>query len=580
MKVGELANYKIKDKIGWGGMGVVYIAEDLALGRIVALKFLAPYLVQDQEIIERFRAEARSQARLVHPYITMVYAFHETEDQAFLVLEYVDGETLESRLKRQGRFSVPEVLEVFRTVLQAVDYAHSRGIIHRDLKPGNIGLTSEGAVKVMDFGIALNIDESSRLTRTGHMVGSPHYMAPEQILGYQSDHRTDIYALGITLFEMLTGRVPFDGATDYQIRVAQINEPPPSPRALGFTDISPALEDVIFKAMAKDPNQRFADIREFLHAVEASVSGEYLISAPKPTLLDKTTQVFPVKRQAGEAPPSGKSPTPVPEPRSPMARLLPFLIALAVVGMVALVAIPLYFLGYGNGSSLSQPGTAVTAPHGVAPSAKAPAPSPDLPSRPAASVWVQPKAPSPDAPQTPIGSRSSPPVAVKPASPSLEPGPTPALNIANRLGGPESPASVPGKIPQEASTPKPSAVATIPPEARKPDKPPSAQDTELNLLKLLKTKLSKGGFPQVEVSFNEKSQLNVAGSVKDNGQREKVLQIVQSLGISDPITYHITVVKEKKPKKTRKRRSSNREEEAPSAPPPVEPVRPLLPKFD
>jgi serine/threonine-protein kinase len=175
----KLKNYRVIKKIGHGGMGLVYVAEDLALGRLVALKVLAPYLVQDPEIMERFRFEARSQAQLVHPNITMVYSFLVEDEQAFLVLEFIDGETLESRINREGRIVAMEALPIFRKILDALGYAHSKGVIHRDIKPGNIAFTSAGNVKIMDFGIALNIEETGCLTRTDTSWHS-HYMAPNR----------------------------------------------------------------------------------------------------------------------------------------------------------------------------------------------------------------------------------------------------------------------------------------------------------------------------------------------------------------------------------------------------------------
>ncbi|MEJ2093210.1 MAG: protein kinase [Syntrophobacterales bacterium] len=270
METISLKNYRVIKKIGQGGMGVVYLGEDLLLGRLVALKFLVPYLVKDPEIMERFRVEARSQARLLHQNITLVYSFEAAGDQAFLVLEYVDGETLEKRIKLQGRMSVPEATPIFRHILQAMDYAHARGVVHRDIKPGNIGFTKEGMVKLMDFGIALNLQERSRLTRTGHIVGTPHYMAPEQILGQPVDQRTDIYALGITLFEMLTGKLPFEGDSDYAVSVAQVNEPPPSLVSFGFADITTALEQVVFQALAKKPEDRHPSAGEFLRSLDSA----------------------------------------------------------------------------------------------------------------------------------------------------------------------------------------------------------------------------------------------------------------------------------------------------------------------
>ena len=318
----KLKNYRVIKKIGQGGMGLVYVAEDLALGRLVALKVLAPYLVQDPEILERFRFEARNQAQLVHTNITMVYSFLVEDEQAFLVLEFIDGETLENRINREGRIVAMEALPIFRKILDALGYAHSKGVIHRDIKPGNIAFTSEGNVKIMDFGIALNIEETGRLTRTGHVLGTPHYMAPEQILGKELTFRTDIYALGITLFEMLTGRLPFDSKSDFEVRVAQISHPPPSLRAFGYQDITPALEEVILKALAKEPEARFSSAREFLQALEAAVGRDHLVTRVKGVHLDKSTQILEADREPGPLPsePEGEEPAaPLAEAQLPKA---------------------------------------------------------------------------------------------------------------------------------------------------------------------------------------------------------------------------------------------------------------------
>jgi serine/threonine-protein kinase len=318
----KLNNYRVIKKIGHGGMGLVYVAEDLALGRLVALKVLAPYLVQDPEILERFRFEARNQAQLVHANITMVYSFLVEDEQAFLVLEFIDGETLESRINREGRIVATEALPIFRKILGALGYAHSKGVIHRDIKPGNIAFTSEGNVKIMDFGIALNIEETGRLTRTGHVLGTPHYMAPEQILGKELTFRTDIYALGITLFEMLTGRLPFDSKSDFEVRVAQINHSPPSPRSFGYHDITPELEEVILKALAKEPEARFSSAGEFLQALEAAVGRDHLVTVIKDLRPDKSTQVEKAPRKRVKpAPPPAEPEIEEPAPVAPPAEV-------------------------------------------------------------------------------------------------------------------------------------------------------------------------------------------------------------------------------------------------------------------
>jgi serine/threonine protein kinase len=339
----QLQNYRVIKKVGQGGMGLVYVAEDLSLGRLVALKVLAPYLVQEPEILERFRFEARHQAQLTHPNITMVYSFVQEEEKAYLVLEFIDGETLESRISREGRIPARETASIFRKILGAIEYAHSKGVIHRDIKPGNIAFTLEGNVKIMDFGIALNVAESGRLTRTGHVLGTPHYMAPEQILSQEVTFATDIYALGITLFEMVTGRLPFDSKSDYEVRVAQINNPPPSPRSFGYPDITPELEEVILKALAKAPEDRFASAREFRQALEAAVESDRLATMVKGRPPDQATRVAKGPRKRSK--PAPPSPPPeiadlAPPPAAPGSTIPPVAPPAAVQEGVDLPASP------------------------------------------------------------------------------------------------------------------------------------------------------------------------------------------------------------------------------------------------
>jgi len=269
----NLGNYRVIRELGRGGMGVVYLAEDLRLDRLVAIKIMHSHLTQDPEFREKFLLEARNQAKLDHPNITTLFSYEESDDRLFLVMEYLEGETLEERLLRLGRLSQREVQEIFRQVLGALAYAHGKGVIHRDLKPRNIAITPENKVKIMDFGIAVELNGYNEAPPT-NILGTPYYMAPEQIKGEGVYPSTDIYTLGVTLFEMLTGRPPFDGSTDRDIMIAHLQKAPPIPRTCGCPTITPSLEGVILKALEKDPQKRFASAQEFLQALETALSAE------------------------------------------------------------------------------------------------------------------------------------------------------------------------------------------------------------------------------------------------------------------------------------------------------------------
>lgn len=269
----HLGNYRVVRELGKGGMGVVYLAEDLLLDRLVAIKVLHPHLAQNPEFRERFLMEARNQAKLVHPNITTLYSYEEEDGRIFLVMEYIEGETLELRLHRLGRLSPEEIKDIFRQVLAGVAYAHAKGVIHRDLKPGNIAITPGQQVKIMDFGIAVQAEAEGEAKSLG-IFGTSYYMAPEQIKGEGVCPGTDIYALGVTLYEMITGHPPFDGPTDHAIRAAHLLKPPPAPRTHGCPTITSELEEVILKALEKDPKNRFTDAGELLEALETALIAE------------------------------------------------------------------------------------------------------------------------------------------------------------------------------------------------------------------------------------------------------------------------------------------------------------------
>lgn len=255
-----VGNYRVDSVLGEGGMGMVYKAHDLLLNRTVALKVLPPRLLQNRDFLHRFRTEAQAQARLNSPNVVTLYSLLEVPAGLILVMEYVEGQTLDKRIQ-SGLLSVDEAVRIFNLVLQGVESAHQMGIVHRDLKPGNIFITAQNEIKIMDFGVARILDSRDH-TLAGSMLGTLLYIAPEQINGKEADFRSDIYTVGISLFEAVTGRLPFERTTDYSLMHAHILEKPPKPRTLR-RKVPKQLERVILKAIEKDPFKRFQSAAEF-----------------------------------------------------------------------------------------------------------------------------------------------------------------------------------------------------------------------------------------------------------------------------------------------------------------------------
>ncbi|HMB91558.1 MAG TPA: serine/threonine-protein kinase [Rhodothermales bacterium] len=263
-----VGTYRILEKIGEGGMGTVYKGVDQMLERTVAVKVLRAELAREPSIVERFRSEAITLARLNHPNVATLYSFLREGDDFFMVMEYVPGETLEDLLKK-GPMPVPEAIPLFCQALDGIAHAHALGIIHRDLKPANVMLTPEGVVKVMDFGIA-RVLGTARMTRTGHLIGTIEYMAPEQVRGRETDARSDVYALGIVLYEMVTGQVPFEADSDFELMRAQAEDRPPPPRTV-LPSVPTTVEKAILRALAKSPDARFQTVTDFRDALEESL---------------------------------------------------------------------------------------------------------------------------------------------------------------------------------------------------------------------------------------------------------------------------------------------------------------------
>ncbi|MGH3001969.1 MAG: protein kinase domain-containing protein, partial [Gaiellaceae bacterium] len=311
--VGEILSgrYELEELVGTGGMSSVYRAHDSLLDRTVALKVLHQQYTADEGYVERFRREARSVATLSHPNVVTVIDRGEHEGRQFIVFEYVDGENLKQLIVRRGPAPVTMALELGVQVARGLSFAHQQGLVHRDVKPQNVLLNGNGEAKVTDFGIARSLDVKHGMTQTGTVLGTSDYIAPEQAQGQQVGEHTDVYSLGVVMYELLTGEVPFPGENFVAVAMRHINEPPPPIRDRR-PDVPPRLEEAIQRAMAKDPDDRFPTMRDFCQELDACLAEA------------QGTQVM--------APP----PAPRRPARSRRRGLSPWPIVLVVLGVVAI----------------------------------------------------------------------------------------------------------------------------------------------------------------------------------------------------------------------------------------------------
>ena len=311
------SRYRLLSRLGSGGMAEVWAAEDTELGRQVALKLLHSRLAADQDFVERFRREASAAAGLQHPNVVSVYDRGESQGTYYIAMEYLRGSSLKD-LVRRGPLEPRYAVELVVQVLKAARFAHRNGIIHRDLKPHNVMLDDEGRVKVTDFGIARA--GASDMTETGSVMGTAQYLSPEQAQGHAVTASSDLYSIGVMLFELLTGRVPFEGESPVTIALRHVSEAPPAPSQLNPA-VPPALDAVVLRALAKEPRERFADADEFVAALTAAVTA--------PQDVTQITRIAPAAAYVPAREPVGPYAEPEPEPER--SRSWPWWLAAALV---------------------------------------------------------------------------------------------------------------------------------------------------------------------------------------------------------------------------------------------------------
>jgi beta-lactam-binding protein with PASTA domain/predicted Ser/Thr protein kinase len=355
--------YRIQRKLGAGGMADVYLAEDQELGRRVAIKILNGRHANDDQFIERFRREAKNAAALNHPSIVSIYDRGEAEDTYYIAMEFLDGRTLKELIVSRGAAPINVAIEYARQILSALRFAHRHGIVHRDIKPHNVLVDAEGRVKVTDFGIARA--GTSQMTETGSIVGTAQYLSPEQARGGEVDPRSDLYSLGVVLYELLTGKTPFDGDTPVEIAMKHLSTTPKPPSKLR-PEIPPELDKVVLRALAKNPDERYqsademeADLERVTRGapVSAATAATQILPATPPMATDPTSATMiappPPRRARDVPPPPVVEEEEYAEPGGPERPLWPWLLAAAFVIAAAIAG---FFVWHElSGSKVKEP---------------------------------------------------------------------------------------------------------------------------------------------------------------------------------------------------------------------------------
>lgn len=291
--------YELIEKIGSGGMAVVYKARCRLLNRFVAIKMLRPEFNDDIEFLKRFETEAQAAASLSHPNIVSVYDVGVHDNIHYIVMEYVEGVTLKEFLRENGPLPIEKIVDFSLQIASALEHAHSKKIIHHDIKPHNIIITESGLLKVTDFGLARAVSASTTVASTG-AIGSVHYASPEQARGLFTDMRSDLYSFGITMYEMTTGRVPFDGDTPVAVAIKHMETKPVPPSEIA-PDVPPSLEKIILKAIEKEPAQRYQNATDMIHDLKEVLGGEEVVRRNEGDDEKFSTKRMPTSQEIEEA---------------------------------------------------------------------------------------------------------------------------------------------------------------------------------------------------------------------------------------------------------------------------------------
>jgi predicted Ser/Thr protein kinase len=504
-----LGKYELRGTLGRGAMGIVYDGWDPQIARRVAIKTVPVPPDPDPDTAEeiaRFKREAQAAGRLSHPNIVGVYDYGETGDLAYIVMEFVEGPSLKGLLDKQERFAVPDLRRVMEGLLAGLQFSHDRGVVHRDIKPANVMLTKEGQPKIADFGIARI--EMSSMTQAGTMLGTPAYMSPEQFMGQVVDARTDVYAAGVVLYQLLTGEKPFDGGLTAIMHKVLNTEPPP-PSTLAVTAPA-ALDAVVKRAMAKRPDDRYPSAAAFAEAIRAALDAPPPVAVPAEDA--EATRIGSAAPQSAAARPAAPPPrTSAPAPAKASESKLPLLAGAGVAALLVLGGGGWFLLRPAIPPALApQPAPLKVAAAETAAPAPAPTPKPE----PAPEAQVQPAAPSApaavqsppvaEAQPVPVKMQSAPTPEVQPsaAQPALAPPPQP-------VASPPAAREQPAPAAQVQPAPPPAAPAIAPAPAPAPQ--PTARQVAMAALPSLRQALAGAKCALADAVVQDSGTLSVSG---------------------------------------------------------------------